>query len=184
MLGGDVVNELHDNDRLADAGTPEEARLTTLQIRCDEIDDLDAGLEDLAGRNEVLQLDRRPMDRPAFLGVHRPLLVYGLTHHVDDPAQHRVTDGRRDGATGIDDLHAADDAVGDIHRYGADLAPPQVLLDLADDVDRRFAVTLYPYRGVYLRQLLGLELDVDDRSDDLYNLAYVVSHCRSLRFFY
>ena len=42
---GDVVDELHDDDRLADARTAEEANLAALQEGLDEIDDLDAGLE-------------------------------------------------------------------------------------------------------------------------------------------
>src|SRR5262249_44560965 len=49
MLGGDVVDQLLDDDGLADAGAAEEADLAALQERLDEVDDLDAGLEHLFG---------------------------------------------------------------------------------------------------------------------------------------
>src|SRR5205085_1037967 len=43
---GDVVDELHDDDGLADAGTAEGADFAALGEGTDEVDDLDAGLED------------------------------------------------------------------------------------------------------------------------------------------
>ena len=47
MLHGDVVDQLHDDDGLADAGTAEQADLAALQIRLEQVDDLDPGLEHL-----------------------------------------------------------------------------------------------------------------------------------------
>ena len=47
MLGCDVMDKLHDEDGLAYAGTAEEADLTAAGIRSDEVNDLDARLEDL-----------------------------------------------------------------------------------------------------------------------------------------
>ncbi len=49
----DVVDQLHDDDGLADAGAAEETDLTTLHERRDQVDDLDARLEDLGLRLEV-----------------------------------------------------------------------------------------------------------------------------------
>ena len=43
----DVVDELHDDDGLADAGAAERTDLAPLQERTDEIDDLDSGRQDL-----------------------------------------------------------------------------------------------------------------------------------------
>ena len=47
MLHGDVVDQLLNDDGLADAGAAEEADLAALQEWLDEVDDLDAGLEHL-----------------------------------------------------------------------------------------------------------------------------------------
>ena len=44
---GEVVDELHDDDGLADARTAEEAGLAALDVGLEQVDDLDAGLEDL-----------------------------------------------------------------------------------------------------------------------------------------
>src|SRR5690606_12454108 len=43
---GDALDHLLDEDRLADARTTEEADLATLHVRGEEVDDLDAGLEE------------------------------------------------------------------------------------------------------------------------------------------
>ena len=47
VLGGDVADQLLDDDRLADARPAEDADLAAALERRDEVDDLDAGLEDL-----------------------------------------------------------------------------------------------------------------------------------------
>ncbi len=44
---GDVVDQLHDDDRLAHTGAAKQADLAALQKGLDQIDDLDAGLEHL-----------------------------------------------------------------------------------------------------------------------------------------
>lgn len=40
---GDVVDQFHDQNRLADAGAAEQADLTALGVRCEQVDNLDAG---------------------------------------------------------------------------------------------------------------------------------------------
>ena len=47
VLLGDVPDQLLDDDRLADAGAAEDADLAALLERADQVDDLEAGLEDL-----------------------------------------------------------------------------------------------------------------------------------------
>jgi peptide chain release factor 1 len=44
---GDIVDELHDNDGLTNARSTEEADLSTLNVRGEEVDDLNTGLEHL-----------------------------------------------------------------------------------------------------------------------------------------
>ena len=56
VLLGEVVDELHDDDGLADTRTAEEPRLAALDVGLEEVDDLDAGLEDLRLGLEVLVL--------------------------------------------------------------------------------------------------------------------------------
>ena len=53
VLARDVVDQLLDQHGLADAGAAEEADLAALHVRRDQVDDLDAGLEDLDLRRQV-----------------------------------------------------------------------------------------------------------------------------------
>ena len=65
-----------------------------------------------------------------------------------------------------------------LHRDRADAVLAQVLLDLGDDVDRLPALGPGdPDRVVDVRQMSALELDVDDRSDDLDDLADLLIRC-------
>ena len=84
-----------------------------------------------------------------------------------------AADRHLDRRAGVLDRHAADQAVGGVHGDAADVVLAQVLRDLDDQVaglvaDRRVRD---PQRGVDLRQVAAGELHVDDRADDLDDLA-------------
>ena len=114
------------------------------------------------------------MNRPA-LGVlrNRRAFVHRLADDVEDPAQCRLADGDGNGLPGIDHVHAAHDAVGRAHGDGPDLVAADVLLDFRDQLS---GIDLHGDRVIELGQLLGLELDVEDGSDDLHHFTDVVFH--------
>ena len=65
MRLGDVVDQLHDQHGLADAGAAEQADLAALGVGREQIDDLDAGDQDL-GLGRLVDIGRRRrMDRRA-----------------------------------------------------------------------------------------------------------------------
>src|SRR5947209_4927116 len=66
VLLGEVVDQLLDEDGLADAGAAEEADLAALDVRGEQVDDLDPGLEDLDLRRQVLEGRRVAVDPPAL----------------------------------------------------------------------------------------------------------------------
>ena len=68
VLAREVVDQLLDQHRLADAGAAEEPDLAALDVRRDQVDALEARLEDLDLRRQVAERRRIAMDRPA-LGV-------------------------------------------------------------------------------------------------------------------
>jgi hypothetical protein len=173
---GHVVDQLHDHDRLAHPGAAEEADLAALHERGDQVDDLDAGLEDLGLGLEVGELRGLPVDRPALsVGRERGAAVHRLAQHVEDPAQRRVPYGRGDGAPGVHDRHAAGDAVGGAHGHRPHLVLSDVLLHLGGETDRHGAARVLQHQGVVdLRQVLGLELDVEHRADHLHHPADVL----------
>ena len=58
MTLGDVVNQFHDEHRLSYAGTTEETYLTTLGVRLEQVNHLDACVEHLGGCFEVVEFRR------------------------------------------------------------------------------------------------------------------------------
>jgi hypothetical protein len=137
VLQGDIVNQLHDDDGLADAGATEQSDLAALQIRLEQVDDLDAGLEHLQLGRLLFECRRGAMNRPALLRLHRTIReVDRLAEHVQHAAERFGAHRHRDRLTEIDRLHAALHAVGRLHRDRADAVLAEVLLDLSDDVER------------------------------------------------
>ena len=175
VLQRDVVNQLHDDDGLADAGAAEQADLAALQVRLEQVDDLDAGLEHLQVGRLLFERRRGAVNRPALLRLDRPIgKVDRLAEHVQHAAERLGADRHRDRLAEVDRFHAALHAVGRLHRDRAHAVLAEVLLDFGDDVERlapSLRVALDAQRVVDRRQVAGLELDVDDRSDDLDDLA-------------
>ena len=166
-----VVDELLDDHRLADAGAAEEADLAALGVGREEVDDLDAGLEHLGRRREVGDRRRVAVDRPALLDLDRVALVDDLAEEVEDAPQRHLADGHGDRAAGVDDLGAARQAVGGVHRDGAHAVVAEVLLHLAHEDALVAAVD--GDGAVDLGQLVG-EDGFDDDALDLLDPARVL----------
>ena len=66
VLAGDAGDQLGENDRLAQAGTAEQAGLAAADERREQVDDLDAGLEQLGLGRQVANVRRLAVDRPAI----------------------------------------------------------------------------------------------------------------------
>src|SRR5581483_1028791 len=74
VLRRDVADELLDDDRFAYASAAERADLATAQDGRDQVNDLDARLEDAGLGLLVFQRRRRAVNRVRLLGVDRALL--------------------------------------------------------------------------------------------------------------
>ena len=100
VLGGDAVDHLLDEHGLADARAAEEADLAALHVGLEQVDDLDAGLEHLRLRLELVERRRRPVDLPAVVDAGELALrdVERLADHVEHVAEHAVADRHRDAA--------------------------------------------------------------------------------------
>ena len=135
MLLGYVVDQLLDQDGFANTGAAEQADLAALHVRGEEVDDLDAGFEDLLIRRQIGRFRRRTMDRPAFdISRQRVAAIDRLAEQVEDPAEGYVTHRDGDRSTGVDHEVAAAQTVGGIHGHGTDPVVTEMLLDLADQV--------------------------------------------------
>ncbi len=109
------------------------------------------------------------MDRSGEAGGHRPLLVHGLTEHVEDAAQGGLTHGNTDGRTRIEGLHAAHQTIGAAHGYGPHPVVPQELLHLGGEGNvlpcRVFGLDAQGVKNAW--QLAGRELHVENGADHL-----------------
>ena len=118
MLLGDVADQLLDDDRLADAGAAEDADLAALGERRDQVDDLDAGLEDLdVGRLLVERRAPRGGSGSAARRLDGTLAVDRLAEHVEHAAERRRPTGTVIGAPVSTRTDAAREAVGGGHRH-------------------------------------------------------------------
>src|SRR4029453_16190054 len=131
---GDTGDHLLDQHGLADAGTTEQADLAALHVGGEQVDDLDAGLEHLGLGLELVEGGGLAVDAPPLLDVVLLALleVEDVTGRVEHVALGDVTDRDGDRLTGVDDAGAADEAVGRLHRDGADHAVTDVQRDLED----------------------------------------------------
>ncbi len=181
VLHGDVVDQLLDDDGLPDTGAAEQPDLAAAQVRLEQVDDLDARLEHLQLGRLILEGRRRAVDRPAFLGVDRPIReVDRFTEHVHDAAERRRTDGHRDRRTGVDDLHAAAHAVGRLHRDRPYAVLAEMLLYFRDDVDDVPGVARLRHDAdgvVDGGEIAPRKFDVDHGPDDLDDFPDLLCCC-------
>jgi hypothetical protein len=96
-----------------------------------------------------------------------------LAEHVQHAPERRGPHRHRDRRPGVGGFHPAAHAVGRLHRDRAHAVLAEVLLDLAHHVEDVAAGTACGHSDgvVNRRKVSALELDVDDRSDDLDDFA-------------
>ena len=133
---GDVVDELHDDDRLADAGAAKGADLAALQKGANQIDDLDARGQHLRRRRLIRERRRRTMDRIVLLRRDRSALVHRTSGDIEDAAHHAFADRHRDRSTPVGHLDAALEPLGARHGDRPDPLVAEMLLHLEGERDR------------------------------------------------
>ena len=164
MRLGDVVDELLDEHSLADTGTTEKTNLATTSVGGEEVDDLDTGLQDLGGSGLVDERGGVGVDGEELDALDGTTLVNGLANDVHDTAKGGGTDGDTDGGAGVDDLLATDKTLSTVHGNSADRVLAEVGSDLEDETT---TVEVDDLEGVEDGgEVFGLELNVDDSTDD------------------
>ena len=110
------------------------------------------------------------MNRQALLGFHRALAVHRFAENAEHATEGLAAHRHRNGLTEIGGLHAADHAVGGLHRDAPCPVLTQVLGDLGGDVDRHLphVAVIDDVHGIQnRREVLFGELHVHHRADDL-----------------
>ena len=181
VLARDVVDQLLDQHGLADAGAAEEADLAALDVRRDQVDDLDPGLEDLDLRRQVAERRRIAMDRPALASPRRrSFSSIGSPSTFQRRPSVASPTGTEIGAPVSTTSMPRGEPVGRVHGDGAHAVVAEMLLHLGDELDRRVAVLLGradAERAVDRGQAVGEDrvdhdaLDLDDLADVLTALS-------------
>ena len=169
---GDVVDQFHDENGLADAGAAEQADLAALRIGGQQVDDLDAGDQDFRTGRLSRKFRRRLVDRTAFGDVQRRAFINGFTHHVQNPAQGHFADRHHDRAAGVADRFAADQTFGRIHGDGADGVFAKMLRHFQDQL----LAVVVGFQRVQDRGQLIFELYVNDGADHLRDFTSGLCH--------
>ena len=178
VILGDVVDQLHDDDGLADACATEQSDLAALQEGLNQVDDLHAGLEHFGARRLFVECGSQPVDRHSLLVFDGTQLIDRLADDVHHAAKRSSTHGHRDRAALVDGLHAAHHAVGGLHRDASHAAFAKVLLHFENDVDRTGHVEAVAddLHGFVDRRQASLgKLHVDRRPCNLNYVSYVLS---------
>ena len=175
MVHGDVVDHLHHDDGLADAGAAEHPHLAAPREGDEEVDDLDPRFEHMDRGILFEEGGRLAVDGHGMLRLDGPQAVDRPADHVEDSPEAFGSYGHADRSAQVLRLHPAHQAVGDVHGDAADDVVAQMLGDLDDQVvldvvDRGIG----DGDGVHdVRELSLLERHVDDRPDDLYKSSCV-----------
>ena len=113
---------------------------------------------------------------------HRATIVDRIAKQVEHAAERFRPDWHAQGPAGVDDVFTTDHAVGAAQGHTPHLAAAQVLLHLADQVQRDALLLGVDADGVVDRRnaVLG-ELDVKRRADDLRDASDVRAGSLALR---
>src|SRR5690349_14996298 len=100
-MHGDVMDQLHDNNRLSYTGAAEEAGLTAFGIGFEQVDNFDTGFKDLGFGRKIFESRRIAMDGPGKFRIDLSAAVDRLTDNIDQASERVRTYGYRDRSTGI-----------------------------------------------------------------------------------
>ncbi len=172
MLLGEVVDELLNQNGLADTGTAEQARLAATDVGLEQVDSLDAGLEDLGLGGELVETGRCMVDGVELLHLGHGLAVDRLAQHVPDAAEGLRTYGHLHRCTSVLYGQTAYQAVGRRHGYGANQVTREVHLNLENDIDVAHGGSSFHGQSVVdRRHMIRSELNVDNRANDTDNVS-------------
>ena len=126
----DGMHEFHDQDGLADPGAAEQAGLAAAHEGTEQVDDLDAGLEDAAGRHGFMQGGGPGEHRPQFPGRQRRAAIERFAEQVEQSTETLRPHRHAQRPAGIVDRHAPGQAGGAVQRDRTDAELVEMLVHL------------------------------------------------------
>ncbi len=124
-------DKLLNNNGLAYTGTAEQAGLTATNQRTKQVDDLDAGFEQLGLGGQIRHFRWSMVNGFAGGGCNRTQGVDWFPHQIEHATQCGLTNRNRNRLAGVSDGRTALQAVGGAQRDGAKPSAAQMLRDFA-----------------------------------------------------
>ena len=165
MLGGDVTDQLLDQDRLSYTCTTEESDFTTLLIGAEKVNDLDTGLQDLRIRRLLGESRSLSVDRMLLLRLRCRFLINGFTQNIEDTSQGLLSHGNPDRTSCGFCCHTAYQTVGGAEGDAAYDVVTQMLGHL--NGKRSLFLPSDQDSVIDIRQLAFRKTDIQNRADDL-----------------
>ena len=176
---GDVVDEFLNQHGLANSGTTEQTNFSTTGVRGEQVDNLDTSLQDFGGGGLLNEGGRVGVDRGKFDTLNGTPLVDWLTNDVHDTAQSTLSNRNPDGSTSVYDLLSTNETFGAVHSNGSNRVLAEVSSDLEDETT---TVEVLNFKSVEDRwQVLGLELNIHDGTDDRLDMTNSSGSLRGIR---
>lgn len=164
MSLGNVVDKFLNQHSLADTGTTEKTDFTTTGIRSEEVDDLDTGFENLCGGRLVDERRRVSVNGAELDALDRTTLVNRFTNDVHDATEGGGANGDKDGSTGVDNFLPTNETLGTVHSNSPDRVLTQMRGDFENETATAEILNLQGVKNGW--EIVGLELDVDDGTND------------------
>ena len=176
MLLCNVVDKLHDKDRLANSRTAKQTYLTALCIGSDKVNYLDTRLEYLGGALLLGVGGRISVYAPALLRLGLGSVVDRLAQQIEYSAKGSLAYGNGNAFAGVDSGHSARHTVGAGHCDTSD----HVVTDLACNLTHQLAaLVLYLNCVEKVGQATVFKSNIKNRSDYLYYFSDILTHFRS-----
>ncbi len=164
---GDVVDQLHDEHRLAHACTAEKADFTAFAVRLEQVYHLNAGSQNLGADGEVVEFRRRLVDGTQVGFGECRQVVDSVAEHVEQASFNLVAGGHCYRMPHADSRHAAAESVGALHRKAAHGVLAYVLLYFESEESAVGTVDFERRIDGWQACFKAFEHHIDNRADDL-----------------
>src|SRR5262249_31837359 len=176
VVQGNVIDELHDDNRLADPRTSEESDLASLAVGLQQIDDLDACFKHFRLGLLIFELRSRSVNRVGLLRLNRAFLVDRFPEHVDETTERFTADRNGNRGTRILNVHSTRETIGGGHGYPTHSVFAKVLGHFKRQSHNRLSGGLIFLlvdleRVIDVGEMPGGKLYVHHRSDHLYHFS-------------
>ena len=129
----DIIDKFLDKHRLADSRSTKQSDFSSLEIRLQEVYNLDSREEHLLRSCKVFELWRFTMNRKGTILIQLGDSVNGFAHDIHDASPDLRAHGHRYGRIRAGHLESAAESVGTVHRNSADSVLADMLLHLKDN---------------------------------------------------